>query len=146
MIMKQTILLLGTTLLLASTTFAEETTATQASNGLPDNPSLWRVLTYKSGQTLSKTGDAIQRGAENTSQSIQNQNIGERVEQGATSTAQFAKEKTQQATTFGKEKWQQGKEAIIGTPNNGTAPIESRPLTTPIQPADQGNISNTPEN
>lgn len=91
--MKQAILLLGTTLLLASATFAEEAPATQASNGLPDNPSLWRVLTYKSGQTLSKTGDAIQRGAENTSQSIQNQNIGERVEQGATSTAQFAKEK-----------------------------------------------------
>ena len=122
--MKNTsILLLSAMLCYPAVTFAQETT--QAKNGLPDNPSLWRVLLYKSGQTITKTGDAIQRGAEQSSQAIaqNSEKAGERIEQGADTTGQYLQDKAQQAKTFTQEKWQQGKEAVVGTPNNGNVPI-----------------------
>lgn len=109
----------------------------QSTNGLPDNPSLWRVLMYKSGQALSKTGDVIQETATESQQNLaqNSQNAGKELEKDTQNASVFVKDKTAQAKTYTQQKWQQGKEAVLGTPVKGGVPIEqgtlSQPVTTP---------------
>jgi hypothetical protein len=69
---------------------------------LPDNPSLWRVMLYKTGQGLSKTGAAIEHGAEKSSQAIghSGQIVGGKLEQSAARAGGFVQDKSQQTTDF----------------------------------------------
>ncbi|KAA8733237.1 hypothetical protein F4V57_08405 [Acinetobacter qingfengensis] len=121
--MKNSVLLLSVALVMPISLYAQ--TDTQTNQGLPDNPGLLRVLVYKTGQTISRTGNAIQRTADRTGQSIQvaGESAGQHIDQGAT-----------RVTTFTREKLQQGKEMVTGS-SDGQNPV-------PIQ---QGNLSK-PEN
>lgn len=137
------ILLLSSSLL-CSHTFAEQQPNNQADGyQLPDNPSLLRVLTFKAGQGLTKTGDAIQRGAENSSQSLKHgaTHVGERIESGSETAIQFAKDKTQQAGNYTQKKFKQGKQALLGTNNKEPVPIEYAPLTSAPSTMDASSYS-----
>lgn len=97
-------------------------------NQLPDNPSLGRVLLYKTGQTIERIGNATQRGADRTSNKIQqkwdnSKAFGAEKGQVIQQKADGLKEATQQ-------KWQQTKEVVTSERPAGTqVPIEQNSLS-----------------
>ena len=129
-------LCLATTLSASSSLWAtENTTATNANTtsaekSLPcgDNPSLGRVLLYKTGKGLQNLGDSIQGASENTSQKMS-----ERWKNTKEYTAEqsvIVQEQTQKAKQYTAKKWQDTKDAVVGT-NNGNVPIERAELSQP---------------
>lgn len=91
-----------------------------------DNPNIFRVLTYKTGQSISRLGNSIQRGAEKSSNKISEK--WQDTKEFGTEQSQVAKEKAGEAKTFTEQKWQQTKDAVVGT-NGGTVPIEQGTLS-----------------
>ena len=130
-------LCLVTALIASSSLWAAETNITTANTNtttaektLPygDNPSLGRVLLYKTGKGLQNLGDSIQGASENTSQKMS-----ERWKTTKEYTAEqsvIVQEQTEKAKQYTAKKWQDTKDAVIGT-NDGNIPIERAELSQP---------------
>lgn len=134
---KVPILCLTTALIASSSLWAAETNTTTANTNaataektLPygDNPSLGRVLLYKTGKGLQNLGGSIQGASENTSQKISEK---------WTDTKKYTEEQsevvqaqTEKAKQYTAKKWQDTKDAVVGT-NNGNVPIERAELSQP---------------
>ena len=137
MMKKVPALCLATALIASSSLWAAETNTTTtntntatAEKTLPygDNPSLGRVLLYKTGKGLQNLGDSIQGASENTSQKMS-----ERWKNTKEYTAEqsvIVQEQTQKAKQYTAKKWQDTKDAVVGT-NNGNVPIERAELSQP---------------
>ena len=105
----------------AETTTANANTAT-AEKTLPygDNPSIGRVLLYKTGKGIQNLGHSIQHGSEKTSAKISKSWQEAKVYSAEQSQSIQAKaEETKEVTT---KKLQETKDAVIGT-NDGNIPI-----------------------
>ena len=135
--MKKVPVLCLTTALIASSSLwaAENTTATNANTAttekmLPygDNPSLGRVLLYKTGKGLQNLGDSIQVASENTSQKM-SENWKNTKEYTAEQSV-IVQEQTEKAKQYTAKKWQDTKDAVVGT-NDGNVPIERAELSQP---------------
>ncbi|WP_277559545.1 hypothetical protein [Acinetobacter beijerinckii] len=112
-----------------NTTTANTNTAT-AEKTLPygDNPSLGRVLLYKTGKGLQNLGGSIQGASENTSQKI-----GEKWQDTKKYTeeqSEVVQAQTEKAKQYTAKKWQDTKDAVVGT-NEGNVPIERAELSQP---------------
>ncbi|WP_031234852.1 hypothetical protein [Acinetobacter sp. COS3] len=130
-------LCLTTALIASSSLWAVETNTTTANANtttaektLPygDNPSLGRVLLYKTGKGLQNLGGSIQGASENTSQKISEK---------WTDTKKYTEEQSEvvqtqaeKAKQFTAKKWQDTKDAVVGT-NDGNVPIERAELSQP---------------
>lgn len=130
-------LCLTTALIASSSLWAAETNTTttnintaKAEKTLPygDNPSLGRVLLYKTGKGLQNLGGSIQGASENTSQKISEK---------WTDTKKYTEEQSEvvqtqaeKAKQFTAKKWQDTKDAVVGT-NDGNVPIERAELSQP---------------
>lgn len=130
-------LCLATALIASSSLWAAETNTTTANANtataektLPygDNPSLGRVLLYKTGKGLQNLGGSIQGASENTSQKISEK---------WTDTKKYTEEQSEvvqtqaeKAKQFTAKKWQDTKDAVVGT-NDGNIPIERAELSQP---------------
>lgn len=137
MMKKIPVLCLATALIASSSLWAAETNTTTtntntatAEKTLPygDNPSLGRVLLYKTGKGLQNLGDSIQGASENTSQKIS-----EKWKTTKDYTAEqsvIVQEQTEKAKQYTAKKWQDTKDAVVGT-NNGNVPIERAELSQP---------------
>lgn len=137
MMKKVPALCLATTLIASSSLWAAETNTTTANANaataektLPygDNPSLGRVLLYKTGKGLQNLGGSIQGASENTSQKISEK---------WTDTKKYTEEQSEvvqtqaeKAKQFTSKKWQDTKDAVVGT-NDGNVPIERAELSQP---------------
>ncbi|MBD3842392.1 MAG: hypothetical protein IE909_10990 [Campylobacterales bacterium] len=136
--MKKVPALCLTTALIASSSLraAETNTTTTNTNAataektLPygDNPSLGRVLLYKTGKGLQNLGGSIQGASENTSQKISEK---------WTDTKKYTEEQSEvvqtqaeKAKQFTAKKWQDTKDAVVGI-NDGNVPIERAELSQP---------------
>ena len=135
--MKKVPVLCLTTALIASSSLwaAENTTATNANTAkaektLPygDNPSLGRVLLYKTGKGLQNLGDSIQGASENTSQKISEKWTD--TKKYTAEQSEIVQEQTEKAKQYTAKKWQDTKDAVVGT-NNGNVPIERAELSQP---------------
>ncbi|MBJ9986507.1 hypothetical protein IAE19_13815 [Acinetobacter sp. S40] len=91
-----------------------------------DNPNIFRVLTYKTGESISRLGNSIQRGADKSSAKISEK--WQETKTYGSEQSQVAQEKATEAKTYTEQKWQQTKDAVVGT-NGGTVPIEQGSLT-----------------
>lgn len=138
MINKVKVLCFATTLIASSSLWATDTTTTTPtntssetqSNAKPygDNPNLGRVLLYKAGRGMQNLGDSIQGASENTSQKI-----GEKWKNTKEYSAEqsvIVQEQTEKAKTYTAKKWQDTKDAVVGT-NDGNVPIERGDLSAP---------------
>lgn len=137
MMKKVPALCLATALIASSSLWAAETNTTTvnantatAEKTLPygDNPSLGRVLLYKTGKGLQNLGGSIQGASENTSQKISEK---------WTDTKKYTEEQSEviqtqaeKAKQFTAKKWQDTKDAVVGT-NDGNVPIERAELSQP---------------
>ncbi len=137
MMKKVPALYLATALIASSSLWAAETNTTTANANaataektLPygDNPSLGRVLLYKTGKGLQNLGGSIQGASENTSQKISEK---------WTDTKKYTEEQSEvvqtqaeKAKQFTAKKWQDTKDAVVGT-NDGNVPIERAELSQP---------------
>ncbi|MFV5593288.1 hypothetical protein [Acinetobacter junii] len=134
---KVPVLCLATALIVSSSLWAAETNTTTANANtataektLPygDNPSLGRVLLYKTGKGLQNLGESIQGASENTSQKMSErwQDTKKYTEE----QSEIVQEQTQKAKQFTAKKWQDTKDAVVGT-NDGNVPIERAELSQP---------------
>lgn len=137
MMKKVPALCLATALIASSSLWAAEINTTTANANaataektLPygDNPSLGRVLLYKTGKGLQNLGGSIQGASENTSQKISEK---------WTDTKKYTEEQSEvvqtqaeKAKQFTAKKWQDTKDAVVGT-NDGNIPIERAELSQP---------------
>ena len=130
-------LCLTTALIASSSLWAAETNTTTtntntatAEKTLPygDNPSLGRVLLYKTGKGLQNLGDSIQGASENTSQKMSER--WKNTKEYTAEQSEIVQEQTQKAKQYTAKKWQDTKDAVVGT-NNGNVPIERAELSQP---------------
>ena len=135
--MKKVPALCLTTALIASSSLwaAENTTTTNtntatAEKTLPygDNPSLGRVLLYKTGKGLQNLGNSIQGASENTSQQMSEK--WKSIKEYTAEQSVIVQEQTEKAKQYTAKKWQDTKDAVIGT-NDGNIPIERAELSQP---------------
>lgn len=112
-----------------NTTTANTNTAT-AEKTLPygDNPSLGRVLLYKTGKGLQNLGGSIQGASENTSQKIGEKWQG--TKKYTEEQSEVVQAQTEKAKQYTAKKWQDTKDAVVGT-NEGNVPIERAELSQP---------------
>ncbi|GAB01246.1 hypothetical protein ACT4_019_00740 [Acinetobacter sp. NBRC 100985] len=125
-----TALIASSSLWAAENTTPANTNTVTAEKTLPygDNPSLGRVLLYKTGKGLQNLGGSIQGASENTSQKISEK---------WTDTKKYTEEQsevvqaqTEKAKQYTAKKWQDTKDAVVGT-NDGHVPIERAELSQP---------------
>ncbi len=136
MMKKVPALCLATALIASSSLWAaENTTATNANTAtaektLPygDNPSLGRVLLYKTGKGMQNLGESIQGASENTSQKMSAR--WKNTKEYTAEQSEIVQEQTQKAKQFTAKKWQDTKDAVVGT-NDGNVPIERAELSQP---------------
>ena len=130
-------LYLATALIASSSLWAAETNTTTANTNtataektLPygDNPSLGRVLLYKTGKGLQNLGDSIQGVSENTSQKMSEK--WKNTKEYTVEQSEIVQEQTQKAKQYTAKKWQDTKDAVVGT-NDGHVPIERAELSQP---------------
>lgn len=137
MIKKVPALCLATALIASSSLWAADPTSTTstASNAVPekampygDNPSLGRVLLYKTGKGMQNLGDSIQGASDNTSQKISEkwQDTKKYTEE----QSEVVQGQTEKAKQYTAKKWQDTKDAVVGT-NEGNVPIERAGLSQP---------------
>ncbi|MEE9903514.1 MAG: hypothetical protein PBU42_14135 [Acinetobacter haemolyticus] len=134
---KTTILLFSTAIFASSPLWAAETNTTTtntntvtAEKTLPygDNPSLGRVLLYKTGKGIQNLGESIQGASENTSQKMSER--WKNTKEYTAEQSEIVQEQTQKAKQFTAKKWQDTKDAVVGT-NDGNVPIERAELSQP---------------
>ena len=136
MLKKLNMLCLSTALIASSSLWAaENTTATNANTTtaektLPygDNPSLGRVLLYKTGKGLQNLGESIQGASENTSQKMSEK--WKTTKEYTAEQSVIVQEQTEKAKQYTAKKWQDTKDAVVGT-NDGNVPIERAELSQP---------------
>ena len=130
-------LCLMTALIASSSLWAAETNTTttnantaKAEKTLPygDNPSIGRVLLYKTGKGLQNLGDSIQGASENTSQKISEK--WKTTKEYTAEQSVIVQEQTEKAKQYTAKKWQDTKDAVVGT-NDGNIPIERAELSQP---------------
>lgn len=130
-------LCLTTALIASSSLWAAETNTTTANTNtataektLPygDNPSLGRVLLYKTGKGLQNLGESIQGASENTSQKMSEK--WKTTKEYTAEQSVIVQEQTEKAKQYTAKKWQDTKDAVVGT-NNGNVPIERAELSQP---------------
>jgi len=137
MMNKVQLLCLTTALAASSSLWAADTanTTTTASNAEPekampygDNPSIGRVLLYKTGKGMQNLGNSIQGASENTSQKISErwQDTKKYTEE----QSEVVQTQAEKAKQFTAKKWQDTKDAVVGT-NEGNVPIERTGLSQP---------------
>ncbi|MCH7379619.1 MULTISPECIES: hypothetical protein [Acinetobacter] len=135
MMNKVQILCVTTALIASSSLWAADTTNTtsNASNAVPekampygDNPSLGRILLYKTGKGMQNLGDSIQGASENTSQKMSEkwQDTKKYTEE----QSEVVQTQTEKAKQYTAKKWQDTKDAVVGT-NEGNVPIERAELS-----------------
>ena len=133
--MKKVPVLCLTTALIASSSLwaAENTTATNtntttAEKTLPygDNPSLGRVLLYKTGQGLQNLGNAIQGASEHSAQKMSQS--WQEAKSYSAEQSQVIQAKAEQSKAVATKKLQQTQDAIFGT-TDGNVPIERQDLS-----------------
>ena len=129
-------LMLITTITLSSTAlFAKvvdqqgvRTIQSEEKTQLPDNPSLGRVLLYRTGKTIERIGNATQRGADKASNKISQK--WNNTQQYRTEAGQSIQQKTTEIKDVTSEKWQETKEVVTGQRPAGTqVPIEQGSLS-----------------
>lgn len=137
MMKKVPALCLATALIASSSLWAAETNTTTANTNaamaektLPygDNPSLGRVLLYKTGKGLQNLGDSIQGASENTSQKMSER--WKNTKEYTAEQSEIVQEQTQKAKQYTAKKWQDTKDVVVGT-NDGNVPIERAELSQP---------------
>ena len=129
-------LCLATALIASSSLWATENTTvtnantTTAEKTLPygDNPSLGRVLLYKTGKGLQNLGDSIQGASENTSQQMSEK--WKSTKEYTAEQSVIVQEQTEKAKQYTAKKCQDTKDAVVGT-NDGHVPIERAELSQP---------------
>ncbi|AZN68005.1 hypothetical protein DX910_06625 [Acinetobacter haemolyticus] len=130
-------LCLATALIASSSLWAAETNTTTANANtataektLPygDNPSIGRVLLYKTGKGMQNLGESIQGASENTSQKMSER--WKNTKEYTAEQSEIVQEQTQKAKQFTAKKWQDTKDAVVGT-NDGNVPIERAQLSQP---------------
>ncbi|NNP67045.1 MULTISPECIES: hypothetical protein [Acinetobacter] len=137
MMNKVQLLCVTTALIASSSLWAADTTSTtsNASNAVPekampygDNPSLGRILLYKTGKGMQNLGDSIQGASDNTSQKISErwQDTKKYTEE----QSEVVQAQTEKAKQYTAKKWQDTKDAVVGT-NEGNVPIERAELSQP---------------
>ena len=128
-------LCLATALIASSSLWAAETNITAANTNtataektLPygDNPSIGRVLLYKTGKGLQNLGGSIQGASENTSQKMSEK--WKNTKEYTVEQSEIVQEQTQKAKQYTAKKWQDTKDAVVGT-NEGNVPIERAELS-----------------
>ncbi|MDO3664313.1 hypothetical protein [Acinetobacter higginsii] len=135
MMNKVQILCVTTAMIASSSLWAADTTSTpsNASNAVPekampygDNPSLGRILLYKTGKGMQNLGDSIQGASENTSQKMSEkwQDTKKYTEE----QSEVVQAQTEKAKQYTAKKWQDTKDAVVGT-NEGNVPIERAELS-----------------
>ncbi|MCU4336942.1 hypothetical protein [Acinetobacter dispersus] len=135
MMNKVQLLCVTTALIASSSLWAADTTNTtsNASNAVPekampygDNPSLGRILLYKTGKGMQNLGDSIQGASDNTSQKISEkwQDTKKYTEE----QSEVVQAQTEKAKQYTAKKWQDTKDAVVGT-NEGNVPIERAELS-----------------
>lgn len=124
-----TALLASSSLWAAETNTANTNTAT-AEKTLPygDNPSLGRVLLYKTGKGMQNLGENIQQSSDKTADKM-SKTWQEAKTYGAEQ-SQVIQEKAEESKEIAAKKLQDTKDAVIGT-NNGNVPIERVELSQP---------------
>jgi hypothetical protein len=134
---KQQTLYIAILLLASPSLWAAETNTTTANANaataektLPygDNPSLGRVLLYKTGKGLQNLGESIQGASENTSQKMSEK--WKTTKEYTAEQSVIVQEQTEKAKQYTAKKWQDTKDAVIGT-NDGNIPIERAELSQP---------------
>ena len=136
MMKKVPVLCLATALIASSSLWAaENTTATNANTTtaektLPygENPSIGRVILYKTGKGMQNLGGAIQQGSDKTSEKM-SKTWQEAKIYGAEQ-SQAIQSKAEETKEVAAKKLQDTKDAVIGT-NNGNVPIERVELSQP---------------
>ena len=132
-------LLAFTTILAASSSlWAADTatnTTTNTQNAIPEktmpygeNPSLGRVILYKTGKGMQNLGGAIQQSSDKTSDKM-SKTWQEAKIYGAEQ-SQAIQSKAEETKEVAAKKLQDTKDAVIGT-NNGNVPIERVELSQP---------------
>ncbi|WP_111893627.1 hypothetical protein [Acinetobacter sp. MB5] len=121
--------LLSSCLVAAPSVFAMTETQPSTPNApLPDNPSLGRVILYKTGQTLERIGNATQRGADKASEKIQRK--WDNTKAFGAETTQVMQEKASDVQQGAEKKWEQTKEVVTGNRSDTTpVPIEQKSLS-----------------
>lgn len=117
-----TALVASSSLWAAESTAATNTNTATAEKTLPygDNPSLGRVLLYKTGKGMQNLGNSIQQGSEKASNKMSKSWQEAKVYSAEQSQVMQAKaEETKEVAT---QKIQQTKDAVVGT-NDGHVPI-----------------------
>ncbi|QWZ61360.1 hypothetical protein I6L28_05095 [Acinetobacter pittii] len=116
----------ASSILASSTLFAETTQPQQVVETTPktqaygDNPSLGRVLLYKTGKGIQNLGNSIQGASEKTSNKIS-----EKWQE----TKEFTAEKADTAKVFTEQKIEQAKQNMTSSRNGENIPIEQGELS-----------------
>ena len=132
-------LLAFTTILAASSSLWAADTATNTTTNTPnaipektmpygENPSIGRVILYKTGKGMQNLGGAIQQSSDKTSEKM-SKTWQEAKIYGAEQ-SQAIQSKAEETKEVAAKKLQDTKDAVIGT-NNGNVPIERVELSQP---------------
>jgi hypothetical protein len=134
---KSQVFSLTVALVASSSLWAAETntTATNTQNAIPEktmpygeNPSIGRVILYKTGKGMQNLGGAIQQSSDKTSEKM-SKTWQEAKIYGAEQ-SQAIQSKAEETKEVAAKKLQDTKDAVIGT-NNGNVPIERVELSQP---------------
>lgn len=127
------VLCIASSILASSTLFAETTqpqpTNETASKAQPygDNPSLGRVLLYKTGKGIQNLGNSIQGASENTSNKISEK--WQSTKEFTAEKSEVAQHKVDTAKAYTEEKIEQAKQNITSSRNGENIPIEQSELS-----------------
>ncbi|WP_336167075.1 hypothetical protein [Acinetobacter sp. 161(2023)] len=127
------VLCVASCILASSTLFAQttqpqqvgETTSKEQPYG--DNPSLGRVLLYKTGKGIQNLGDSIQGASDKTSNKISEK--WKNTKDFTAEKAEVVQQKADTAKAFTEEKIDQAKQNITGSRNGQSIPIEQGELS-----------------
>ncbi|ENU45195.1 hypothetical protein IC800_01885 [Acinetobacter seifertii] len=127
------VLCIASSILASSTLFAETTqpqpTNETTSKAQPygDNPSLGRVLLYKTGKGIQNLGNSIQGASENTSNKISEK--WQSTKEFTAEKSEVAQQKVDTAKAYTEEKIEQAKQNITSSRNGENIPIEQGELS-----------------
>ena len=109
-----------------TTTMNTNTATTEKTLPYGDNPSLARVLLYKTGQGLQNLGNAIQGASEHSAQKMSQS--WQEAKSYSAEQSQVIQAKAEQSKAVATKKLQQTQDAIFGT-TDGNVPIERQDLS-----------------
>ncbi|MGV2454337.1 hypothetical protein [Acinetobacter seifertii] len=127
------VLCIASSILASSMVFAETTqpqpTNQPTSKAQPygDNPSLGRVLLYKTGKGIQNLGKSIQGASENTSNKISEK--WQSTKEFTAEKSEVAQQKVDTAKAYTEEKIEQAKQNITSSRNGENIPIEQGELS-----------------